>query len=497
VGRRICFSASGSRPDQTATAKTEAAPDTETVLMGFASRISAYYAGKAIQGALTIGSPIIIFKLFGSAVFADVGFFGLLPTLLSVADQLLLNEIFASLNWSSSPCLVQWRRVRQTAALNIAYAVGISSLTALAIWLMHRVVGQSPRARGDNLAYLLLACSSSALWWSLGFWTNYAAAIDRPLLAQCVGVSGSLSRCLVPIVAFALRFKESIDTHLYVLNGIAAIVLLSMWAAYFANYQTASVRHCHDARASPTIFAHLWSLAKAKRFILLASFSTATYNMVDKVIFWSVLPKVLFGKYLLLSQLVGVVSLLAGPIYMAMVPVLNRSFNASRTLVFQRLLTKTLWGTILALALISLLCLVISDKILYRAFGHDSANEFLRLAYGTALSGYLASMALYVPWAVLCFRGQQQWGADIFGWICLAYVALGIVFFRAHLPGLILPTNMALSVIQSSLILRRLRAAVWGSQSSGLLFNCYPALMVLVTIPGALACWQNANWRPL
>jgi O-antigen/teichoic acid export membrane protein len=466
--------------------------------MRVAPRLTAYYIGRAMQGGLTITSQLIVFRLFGSGVFADIGFFALLPTMLAVADQVFVNEIFASIKWSEGACLIRWSRVRQTAALNVAYAIGISVAAALALSLLHLALRQSQACDRCDPAYLLLACSSSALWWSISFWANYAGAIDKPILCQCVGISAPLGRCLVPLGTFLFRVKHSIDTHLYVGNGIAALVLLTVWASYFARgRRDVESPLALTSLLSRQAFTRMWNTVKAQRAILAASISASTYNMVDKVVFWAVLPKAVYGNYLLIYQLIGVVSLFAGPLYSAMVPVLNRVFQSSQGVAFRSLLSKTIFATALALIVISLLCLFNANTLLSLVFKHGAATAFLRLAYGTAVSSYLVTMSTYVPWAVLCFRGEARYGADIFVWTCISLLAIAVILFLLHLTALILPAIMALSVIQAVAIMRRLRLRVWGGQSFGLAFKCYPALMLFLTLTGLVACWQNADWHHL
>jgi|GEM_PF-6839834 len=462
--------------------------------MRFAPRLTAFYLGRALQGSLTVGTQVLIFRLFGAAIFADIGFFALLPTLMGIADQLFLNEILTSIDWSNGSCQVQSSRLRQTAIVNVIYALGIATLTTLALWLISRAFGHSQAADNHGLGYIFLACSSSALWWSVSFWTNFAAAVDRPILSQTIGISAPLGRCIVIVLIFVLRVKQAIDIHIYVVSGIAALLLFLIWMAYFVPPVTGKAIPPNDRfKPSLGLLIHLWKLNQEKRSILLASLATAIYNMVDKIMFWTILPKVLYGKYLLISQLVAVVSLFAGPIYSAAVPILNRSFQNSPVAIFRKHLTQTLLGTAVVLIILSLLCLAGSDRLLYRAFGQDSSNALLRLAYGTTLSAYMASISIYVPWAVLCFRGEAQLGTDIFAAISMSYIAIALLLFRAHLPALILPVNMAMYVIQSSLILRRFRFAVWGRSDPLLAFKAYPALLAIVTCPGILACWQNAN----
>lgn len=451
-----------------------------------------------MQGGLTIMSQLIVFRLFGSGVFADIGFFALLPTLLAVADPVFVNEIFASIHWSEGDCLIRWSRVRQNAALNVAYAIGISVAAALALSFLHRAIGQSQACGRCDPAYLLLACSSSALWWSISFWANYAGAIDKPILCQCVGISAPLGRCLVPLGTFLLGVKGSIDTRLYVGNGIAALALLAIWASYFAHgRRDAESTVPQTSLLSRQALTRICNIVKTQRAILAASISASIYNMVDKVVFWAVLPKAVYGNYLLIYQLIGVVSLFAGPLYSAMVPVLNRVSQSAQGVAFRSLLSKTILATALALVAISLLCLFNANALLSLVFKHGAATGFLRLAYGTAASGYLVMMTTYVPWAVLCFRGEARYGADIFVWACLSLLATAVILFRLHLTALLLPAIMALSVIQAVAMMRRLRLRVWGGQPFGLGFKCYPALMVVLTLTGLVACWQNADWHHL
>jgi O-antigen/teichoic acid export membrane protein len=364
--------------------------------------------------------------------------------------------------------------------------------------LLHLVLGQSHACDRCDPAYLLLACSSSALWWCISFWVNYAGAIDKPILCQCVGISVPLGRCLVPLGTFLFRVKHSIDTHLYVGNGIAALLLVTMWASYFARGQRDEKSPFgRTAILSRQALTRMWNIVKGQRAVLAASISTSIYNMVDKVLFWVVLPRTVYGNYLLIYQLIGVVSLFAGPLYSAMVPVLNRVFQSSQGIAFRSLLAKTILATTLALVVISLLCLFNANTLLSLVFRHGAATAFVRLAYGTAVSSYLVMMSSYVPWAVLCFRGEARHGANIFAWACVSLLATAVILFRLHLTVLILPAIMALSVIQAVAVMRQLRLRVWGGQSFGLAFQCYPALMVFLTLTGLVACWRNADWHHL
>ncbi len=421
------------------------------------------------NGAQALLGGIYLIFLGRTLGAANFGIFSVITAVVTVAGALLelriqdvvARSLGAEVSWEGKSFKYRNKLVDLFALEFVSRLIPAAAVILLAVWL-------------QNLSKLPAGASESIMIAALGFFLSKTGNGVSTGLLRVLGRTDLLALCSTSDWALRLVFTWLLSLSLFFsINSVLWIAVAASAICNFAQVGLAVYEFHKQAKSTiePTWFANgFGQRMRSELRLLLANWGLSVSDLMAKdldiTLISATLPHETIGLYKMAKSLVQVIWRAIDPVYLAVMPEIQKLWQTEQYKELKQLLTKLTW----ALGLLSVVLIV-------GVFA--AVSFFYEAVLGAGYAGLPAIMGLMSVWIVLC--GPLIWGLPLLvatnrpEWAVIASLsgsAVGFLAFTLLTPHYGL-TGAALAWIATLVVgaIVTTGSAVWFARDKLLLLN--------------------------
>jgi O-antigen/teichoic acid export membrane protein len=344
------------------------------------------------NGAQALLGGIYLIFLGRTLGAANFGIFSVITAVVTVAGALLelriqdvvARSLGAEVSWEGKSSKYRNKLLDLFALEFVSRLIPAGVVMLLAVWL-------------QNLSKLPAGASESIMIAALGFFLSKTGNGVSTGLLRVLGRTDLLALCSTSDWALRLVFTWLLSLSL--LFSINTVLWIAVAASAICNFAQVglAVHEFHKQAKStsePTWFANGFGVRmRSELRLLMANWGLSVSDLMAKdldiTLISATLPHETIGLYKMAKSLVQVIWRAIDPVYLAVMPEIQKLWQTEQFQVLKRVLTKMTW----ALGLLSVVLIV---------GVYAGVSFFHEAVLGSGYSGLPAIMGLMSLWIVLC-----------------------------------------------------------------------------------------------